>query len=94
VFGHLGLSNIYGWADPERQIAGAVMTSGKPLLHPALWSFFTIPWQVGTALGKTDPRARLRSAKTKRARKPRAKSKTRSAAAAQSRRRRTAAGRR
>lgn len=93
VFGHLGLSNIYGWADPERQIAGAVMTSGKPLLHPAIWSFFTIPWQAGTALGKTDPRPRLKPVKTKRAGKPGAKRKTRPAAAAKPRKRRTAAAR-
>ena len=34
AFGHLGFTNIISWADPERQIAGALMTSGKPLVYP------------------------------------------------------------
>lgn len=62
AFGHIGLTNIVGWADPERQIAGALMTSGKPLVYPEMWSWYTIPWQVGTALGKTQPRGRRRTA--------------------------------
>ena len=62
AFGHIGLTNIIGWADPERQIAGALMTSGKPLVYPELWSWYTIPWQVGTAFGKTKPRSRARPA--------------------------------
>ncbi len=56
VFGHIGLTNIIGWADPERQIAGALMTSGKPLIYPEMWNWYTIPWQVATALGKTERR--------------------------------------
>jgi CubicO group peptidase (beta-lactamase class C family) len=32
AFGHVGLSNILAWADPERDIAVALMNSGKPLL--------------------------------------------------------------
>jgi CubicO group peptidase (beta-lactamase class C family) len=31
AFGHVGLSNILAWADPERDIAVALMNSGKPL---------------------------------------------------------------
>jgi len=30
AFGHVGLSNILAWADPERDIAVALMNSGKP----------------------------------------------------------------
>lgn len=51
VFGHIGLTNIVGWADPQRQISGAVMTSGKPLLYPSIQNWFTIPGQVATAFG-------------------------------------------
>jgi CubicO group peptidase (beta-lactamase class C family) len=58
AFGHIGLTNIIGWADPERQIAGTLMTSGKPLIYPEMWNWYTIPWQVGTALGKTERRRR------------------------------------
>jgi CubicO group peptidase (beta-lactamase class C family) len=32
AFGHVGLSNILAWADPERDISVALMNSGKPLL--------------------------------------------------------------
>lgn len=32
AFGHLGYTNIFGWADPERDIAVALMTSGKPIV--------------------------------------------------------------
>ena len=39
AFGHVGLSNILAWADPERDIAVALMNSGKPLfaLDTAYW---------------------------------------------------------
>lgn len=39
AFGHLGFSNIFCWADPERDISVSLLTSGKPVigLHlPAL----------------------------------------------------------
>jgi CubicO group peptidase (beta-lactamase class C family) len=32
AFGHLGLSNILGWADPKRRLAVGFVNSGKPLL--------------------------------------------------------------
>jgi CubicO group peptidase (beta-lactamase class C family) len=32
AFGHLGFTNIISWADPERELAAAVVTSGKPFL--------------------------------------------------------------
>jgi CubicO group peptidase (beta-lactamase class C family) len=32
AFGHLGLSNVIAWADPERDLAAALLTSGKPIL--------------------------------------------------------------
>jgi len=32
AFGHLGFTNIWGWADPERQISVAILSSGKPIL--------------------------------------------------------------
>jgi len=39
AFGHVGLSNILAWADPERDISVALMNSGKPLfaLDTAYW---------------------------------------------------------
>ena len=32
AFGHLGLSNVFPWADPEREISVALLTTGKPIL--------------------------------------------------------------
>jgi CubicO group peptidase (beta-lactamase class C family) len=40
AFGHLGLSNVHVWADPERDLSVALLTSGKAVLAhhiPALW---------------------------------------------------------
>ena len=32
AFGHLGFSNIFCWADPSREIAASLLTTGKPVL--------------------------------------------------------------
>jgi CubicO group peptidase (beta-lactamase class C family) len=32
AFGHVGLSNIFPWADPDREISVAFFTTGKPIL--------------------------------------------------------------
>ena len=34
AFGHLGLSNIFTWADPDRALAVALLTTGKPIVTP------------------------------------------------------------
>ena len=34
AFGHTGLIDIAMWADPERDLAAAVVSSGKPGGHP------------------------------------------------------------
>lgn len=36
VFGHLGFTNVFVYADPSRDLAVALMTSGKPALSPGL----------------------------------------------------------
>jgi CubicO group peptidase (beta-lactamase class C family) len=36
AFGHLGFTNVFVDADPTRDIAVALMTSGKPVLTPGL----------------------------------------------------------
>jgi CubicO group peptidase (beta-lactamase class C family) len=40
AFGHLGLINIMGWADPERAISCGLITSGKALLYPEVHRFW------------------------------------------------------
>jgi len=32
AFGHVGFTNIFSWADPERDLSVAIITSGKPVL--------------------------------------------------------------
>ncbi len=91
VFGHIGLSNIFGWADPERQIAGALMTSGKPVVYPGVWNWVTIPWQTGIALGKTEPRTLKSPTKRSKPRKTRSRKATRKVAAKKPAKRRKAA---
>lgn len=49
AFGHLGFTNIVSWADPQRQIAAALMTSGKPLVYPQLYYAYDIVRQVTLA---------------------------------------------
>jgi CubicO group peptidase (beta-lactamase class C family) len=52
AFGHIGFTNILGWADPERQVAAALMTSGKPLVYPELYHLYDIIRQIGLVCGK------------------------------------------
>ena len=36
AFGHLGFISIYCWADPQRDLSGALLTTGKGLIGPHL----------------------------------------------------------
>jgi len=52
AFGHLGFTNVLGWADPERALSIGLMTSGKPMLHPALGDL----WLLTRAIGQEAPK--------------------------------------
>jgi len=54
------VTNVLTWADPERQVAAALLTSGKPLVYPELYSPWDVLRQIGLACGKE--RARPRAA--------------------------------
>lgn len=47
AYGHLGLSNVFCWADPQRDISVALLNSGKPVLGSHLLALprllFSIP---------------------------------------------------
>jgi CubicO group peptidase (beta-lactamase class C family) len=47
AFGHLGFTNILAWADPERALACAVITSGKPTVYPELPRFYNLTRRIG-----------------------------------------------
>lgn len=46
AFGHLGFTNMLGWADPERALACAIMTNGKPILYPELARFYLLAQRI------------------------------------------------
>ena len=50
AFGHLGFTNVLGWADPERDIACAVMTSGKPLISTRMLLWMDIMRTIATRI--------------------------------------------
>ena len=49
AFGHLGFTNIWGWADPERRIAVALLTSGKPVLSVHALRLLQLLWTLNGA---------------------------------------------
>ncbi len=58
AFGHIGFTNVLTWADPERQVAAALLTSGKPLVYPELYYLWDVVRQIGLACGKVRARPR------------------------------------
>lgn len=50
AFGHLGFTNVFVWADPARDLAASLMTSGKPALSAGiartLWLMQTIARRI------------------------------------------------
>jgi CubicO group peptidase (beta-lactamase class C family) len=65
AFGHVGFTNIIAWADPQRELACAVITTGKPILYPELPRFYvlmqriteTMPKVAGDQMAVWDPLA-------------------------------------
>ncbi len=47
AFGHLGFTNVLGWADPERDLSVGLITSGKPVLHPGLPLLWALTRRIG-----------------------------------------------
>ena len=58
AFGHIGFTNVLTWADPERQVAAALLTSGKPLVYPELYYLWDVLRQIGLACAKERARPR------------------------------------
>jgi CubicO group peptidase (beta-lactamase class C family) len=42
AFGHVGFTSIITWADPERDVAAALLTSGKAFVHAGLWRWLDV----------------------------------------------------
>jgi CubicO group peptidase (beta-lactamase class C family) len=52
AFGHLGLINIMGWADPERGISAGLLTSGKAIVYPEVSRFYGVMQRIATEVPK------------------------------------------
>jgi CubicO group peptidase (beta-lactamase class C family) len=61
AFGHLGFTNVICWADPDRGVAAALMTSGKPFIYPELYYLFEVLRQIGLACPKAPEGSRGRT---------------------------------
>jgi CubicO group peptidase (beta-lactamase class C family) len=59
AFGHLGLINIMGWADPERGISGGLLTSGKALIYPEVTRFYGLMQRIASQVAKVPESERL-----------------------------------
>lgn len=56
AFGHLGYTNMLGWADPERALSVGLLTSGKPILYPQLPEFWNVVRRIGAEAPKVEER--------------------------------------
>jgi CubicO group peptidase (beta-lactamase class C family) len=61
AYGHLGFINIVAWADPERQVAVALMNSGKPFFFPEIYFLYDVMRQIARACPKTAVQRRRRA---------------------------------
>ena len=59
AFGHLGLINIMGWADPERGISGGLVTSGKAIIYPELPRFYGLMQRIASEVPKVPASERM-----------------------------------
>ncbi|MBW2213246.1 MAG: serine hydrolase [Deltaproteobacteria bacterium] len=50
AFGHLGFTNILGWADPDRDISVGFMSTGKPLLSARMLAWLNVTRVIGTRI--------------------------------------------
>ena len=54
AFGHVGLSNVFTWADPERDLVVALLTTGKPILGLHVPALLSLLYDVGRVFPKRD----------------------------------------
>jgi CubicO group peptidase (beta-lactamase class C family) len=50
AFGHLGFTNVLGWADPDRDISVGFMNTGKPLLSARMLAWLNVMRVIGTRI--------------------------------------------
>lgn len=50
AFGHIGLSNVVAYADPERDISVSLMTSGKAIIHTGAIPWIKVMWTIANRI--------------------------------------------
>lgn len=48
AFGHIGLSNIFCWADPQRDLSVSLLTTGKSVVGTHLPALLKVLWAINT----------------------------------------------
>src|SRR5262245_40833778 len=61
AFGHIGFTNVFGWADPERDVAAALLRSGKPTIYPQILDLYDVLRQIGLACPRIRDGSRIGS---------------------------------
>ena len=54
AFGHLDFSNVFTWADPDRALSVALLTTGKPVVSSHMISLFRLLGEIGRAFPRID----------------------------------------
>jgi CubicO group peptidase (beta-lactamase class C family) len=62
AFGHLGLSNVIAWADPERDLAVALLNNGKPIVSTHVVRIVELMVAISRGMPKVEPRHRWKPA--------------------------------
>jgi CubicO group peptidase (beta-lactamase class C family) len=52
AFGHLGFTNMLGWADPERRLGVAILNSGKPVVSLGFIPLMNLVMQVSRTFSR------------------------------------------
>lgn len=59
AFGHLGLINMMGYADPERGISVGLTTSGKAVVYPEMHRFYGVMQRIASEVRKVPESERM-----------------------------------
>jgi len=62
AFGHLGLSNVIAWADPERELSVALLNNGKPIVSTHVVRILELMVAISRGMPKVEPRRRWKPA--------------------------------
>jgi CubicO group peptidase (beta-lactamase class C family) len=49
AFGHIGFSNVFSWADPDRGLVVSMLNTGKPVLSPQVFPLLKVLKSIGHA---------------------------------------------